>query len=70
MNFDGTVGPIGNLNNTDQILNTLKNYIDTDTLPVIQCKKSKCYCGVCAPKAKHLEDYKSIMKKYHKEKQA
>jgi len=70
MNFDGTVGPIGHLSNTDQILNNLQNYIDTDTMPVIQCKKAKCYCGVCAPKAKNLEDYKSIMKKYQKEKQA
>lgn len=69
MNFDGSVGPIGNLNNTDAILNTLQNYIDTDSMPVIQCKKSQCFCGLCAPKAKDLETYKKIMKKYQKEKQ-
>ena len=69
MNFDGHVGPIGNLNNTDQILNTLQNYIDKDNLPVIQCKKAKCYCGLCAPKAKELETYNTIMKKYQREKQ-
>jgi pyruvate-formate lyase-activating enzyme len=69
MNFDGTVGPIGNLNNVDQILSTLQYQLDTDTLPVIQCKKSKCVCGLCAPKAKDLESYKKIMKKYQKENQ-
>jgi organic radical activating enzyme len=69
MNFDGEVGPIGNLNNTDQILSTLNNQLDTNTLPIIQCKKYKCLCGLCAPKAKDLETYKKIMNKYQKEKQ-
>jgi pyruvate-formate lyase-activating enzyme len=64
MNFDGTVGPIGNLTNADQILHTLKNQIHTKSLPIIQCKKSNCLCGLCAPKAKNLDAYKSIMKKY------
>jgi pyruvate-formate lyase-activating enzyme len=64
MNFDGTVGPIGNLKNSQDILLTLKNQLDTNLLPVIQCKKTKCYCGLCAPKAKTLEIYEKIMKKY------
>ena len=34
---------------------------------IIQCKKDICYCGLCAPKAKNLDTYKSIMKKYQKE---
>ena len=67
MSFDGTVGPIGNLNNTDKILSTLRTQLTTGTLPVIQCKKYKCKCGLCAPKAKTLDNYKSIMKKYQKE---
>jgi hypothetical protein len=65
MNFDGTVGPIGNLSNTAKILSTLQNQFDTNSLPVIQCKKDKCWCGLCAPKAKNLETYNSIMEKYH-----
>lgn len=69
MNFDGAVGPIGNLDNTDQILTTLRNQLENNTLPIIQCKKQKCWCGLCAPKAKNLENYKNIMKKYQKEKQ-
>lgn len=64
MNFDGSVGPIGNLKNSQEILSKLKNQLDTDSLPVIQCKKYKCYCGLCAPKAKNLETYNKIMKKY------
>jgi hypothetical protein len=67
MNFDGTVGPIGNLNNVDQILTTLKDQLDNNSQPVIQCKKYNCLCGLCAPKAKNLDTYKSIMKKYQKD---
>jgi hypothetical protein len=64
MNFYGSVGPIGNLNDTDKILLALRTHLSTDTMPIIQCKKYKCLCGLCAPKAKNLDTYKSIMKKY------
>jgi hypothetical protein len=65
MNFDGKVGPIGNLSDTQQILSTLRDQLDTDSMPVIQCKKYNCFCGLCAPKAKDLSTYHSIMEKYH-----
>jgi hypothetical protein len=64
MNFEGKVGPIGNLNDTNTILSTVKNQLDANTLPVIQCKKENCLCGLCAPKAKNLTDFKKIMEKY------
>ena len=67
MNFDGEVGPIGNLNDTVKILSTLKNQLDSDSLPIIQCKKYHCLCGLCAPKAKNLDTYQSIIKKYQKD---
>ena len=68
MNFEGSVGPIGNLKEADKIISTLKNQLDKCSLPVIQCKKYKCLCGLCAPKAKDLDTYNKIMKKYQKEK--
>ena len=58
MNFDGRVGPIGNLNNTEPILVQARNP------GTIQCAKVRCYCGLCAPKAADLDTYKSIMRKY------
>jgi hypothetical protein len=64
MNFNGQVGPIGNLNNTQHILQTLREHLATDSLPVIQCKKHSCWCGLCAPKAKNFDDYNKIMEKY------
>lgn len=67
MNFEGNIGPIGHLGTTELMLSKLKMQLDTNTLPVIQCKKSKCLCGLCSPKAKNLDTYKSIMKKYQKE---
>jgi hypothetical protein len=66
MRFDGTVGPIGKLSDADSIINELKTQLTTGQT-VIQCKKQKCLCGLCAPKAKHLDTYKSIMKKYQKD---
>jgi hypothetical protein len=64
MNFDGTVGPIGNLNDVDTILFTLDTQLTNNSLPIIQCKKSHCLCGLCAPKAKTLSTYNHIMEKY------
>jgi pyruvate-formate lyase-activating enzyme len=65
MNFEGQVGPIGHLGATELMLSKLKMQLDISTLPVIQCKKSQCLCGLCAPKAKNLETYNKIMEKYY-----
>lgn len=66
MNFDGDVAPIGNLSNAKELIDQTKNWFDTDTMPVIQCKKYKCICGLCAPKASSIEEYKKITHKYIK----
>jgi hypothetical protein len=66
MNFQGSVGPIGNLQQSDKILAETKQFIETNSMPVIQCKKSVCLCGLCAPKAAVREDYDKIMSKYFK----
>ena len=65
MNFSGTVGPIGTLSDSERILSVLKEQLASNTMPVIQCKKYNCLCGLCAPKAKNLETYNSIMEKYY-----
>lgn len=61
MNFDGQVGPIGNLKNTQVLLDRVRRGTDT-----IVCKKSKCWCGLCAPKAATQELFKEINRKYAK----
>ncbi len=66
MNFDGDVAPIGHLSNTKLLLDQTRNWIDSDLLPVIQCKKSRCLCGLCAPKAHSLDEYNKIIPKYFK----
>lgn len=65
MNFNGKVGPIGTLDDTELILSTLHDQLGSDSLPVIQCKKNNCLCGLCAPKAKDLTTYNDIMEKYY-----
>lgn len=60
MRFDGSIGPIGNLNNTQPILDFAKQ----KDKPTIRCAKSRCFCGLCAPKAADLNTYNTIMRKY------
>ena len=64
MKFDGTVGPIGNLKNSDILLTQLKTWMDTNQMPIIKCAKSSCNCGLCAPKAKTEEIFREIIPKY------
>lgn len=61
MNFDGTVSPLGNLSQTENMLRDLKKQFETKSMPVIQCAKSICRCGYCAPKAEHINDFKDLI---------
>ena len=54
MNYDSKVGPIGNLNNTNDIFSKMHN-------TGIVCKKKSCWCGICAPKAKTKEKFDTMM---------
>lgn len=64
MNYDGAVGPIGNLSDSKSLLSWTAENLDNDSMPVIQCKNKICYCGLCAPKAKEKKEFDYIMEKY------
>jgi pyruvate-formate lyase-activating enzyme len=64
MNFDGQVGVIGTLEHFENLIDYTRENLKNDTLPTIQCKKSSCLCGLCAPKSMDLPTYNTIMKKY------
>jgi MoaA/NifB/PqqE/SkfB family radical SAM enzyme len=64
MRFDGTVGPIGNLTDTQSIIDELKDKMNSNTMPVMNCAKEVCVCGICAPKSSNLSKFKTIMDKY------
>lgn len=64
MNFDGEVGPIGNIKDSQRLLNWTKRNIENQTMPVITCKKDRCLCGICAPKSKFKSDFNNVVKKY------
>jgi hypothetical protein len=63
MTFDGTIAPIGNTDDTQTILKTLRSQFGSKSMPVIQCAKSICMCGYCAPKAEQLDDFKDLIKR-------
>lgn len=54
MNYSGSVGPIGNLSDPDAILESAHNR-------GIVCKKSSCWCGICAPKARTKSAFDAMM---------
>lgn len=64
MGFHGKVEPIGHLSWREELLSWTKKNIEENTMPIIQCKKYSCFCGLCSPKAKNLNDYQNIMGKY------
>lgn len=64
MNYDGRVAPIGHLCDAADLLSFTEQHLAQSSLPVIQCKKTKCLCGLCAPKAQHRDTFDQIMKKY------
>lgn len=65
MNFAQSEGPIGSLVDSAKLIKETIDHLDNHTLPVIQCKRSRCYCGLCAPKAQNDLTFNQIMKKYH-----
>jgi hypothetical protein len=61
MSFSGTVAPIGTLADSRSIITNLLDKLTKNSMPVIQCAKSSCTCGFCAPKAKDLADFKNLI---------
>ena len=63
MSTTGLHEPLGNLSNTAEIVDTLRTQLDTGTMPIIVCKKERCVCGFCAPKAESREDFMNLIKR-------
>jgi hypothetical protein len=56
----GSIGPIGSLDDTGKMLSDLKNRISQNNVEHIICPNNRCGCGMCAPKAKSLDDFNLI----------
>lgn len=56
--FGGEKGPIGELSNTQQILNTAFKNINQNK--IIVCPNDRCGCGMCVPKAKSIDVFKQL----------
>jgi pyruvate-formate lyase-activating enzyme len=67
MNFDGKVGTIGNLSDTQSMIDYLDQSLQSRSLPTIVCNKYKCHCGLCAPKARTPELFDQMFSKYTKD---
>ena len=60
MAYDGEYGPIGTLDDPNAIITELKDRIAQSNTHLI-CKKERCWCGLCTPKAKDKITYDVIM---------
>jgi hypothetical protein len=63
MNFDGTEGMLGTLDDWQSIVIDAKQRLDNG-IPYMTCAKSQCMCGLCAPKSATTQEFFQVMKKY------
>jgi sulfatase maturation enzyme AslB (radical SAM superfamily) len=56
------VEPLGNIDNYQVMLDTLRTQLETKSMPVIKCVKSICVCGYCAPKAESRVELTGLLK--------
>ena len=64
MSFDNKVAPIGSVDNYKKLIDDTKIMLENNNMPVIQCKQSRCRCGLCAPKALTKNTFRTIMKNH------
>jgi MoaA/NifB/PqqE/SkfB family radical SAM enzyme len=58
--YDKKTGSLGNLSNSQKMLDELKDRLSQPVIKSIICPNSRCGCGMCVPKASSLEDFKII----------
>ena len=58
VNLENDVAPIGNLDNSDAIIERLTKYETEKSWPVISCPKTFCGCGMCIDKIDPEHDIK------------
>lgn len=64
MSTTNLVEPLGSLNDSKSIIDTLHQQLASDQLPVIVCAKDICRCGFCAPKAESRKDFDQLIKRH------
>jgi pyruvate-formate lyase-activating enzyme len=63
MSTSGKEESLGLLKDATSILEKLTTQLDSGTMPIIQCKKERCFCGFCAPKAESKKDFMELIKR-------
>lgn len=59
--LDGTRGPIGTLDNWEDMVKNLSTNLKEKTMPIIVCPNKLCGCGLCTPKSKNGQELKNIL---------
>jgi len=59
--FGGGIGPIGGLDDAEQILQDLERTLQQQQMPTIICPKKTCGCGLCAPKSIDQDKFNAVL---------
>ena len=62
VNTQNKIGPLGSIMQTQELLDELDQQLEHKQMPAIQCPKTLCGCGICAPKASSKQDFLEIIK--------
>jgi hypothetical protein len=57
----GRVEPLGSIQESSKIIDTLCEQLESKTLPIIKCVKETCRCGFCAPKAQDPAVFRELI---------
>jgi len=57
--FEG-IGPIGHISDPTSLLKKTYDLLSQESIKPIVCPNQRCGCGMCAPKAKNLTDFKVL----------
>jgi hypothetical protein len=58
--YEKTTGPIGNLSNSQEMLDGLAARLSRKEIVPIICPNKRCGCGMCVPKAQSIDDFKLL----------
>ena len=63
--LDGKEGSIATVDTMDVYIQSLKDQMENNAIPILKCVQKRCKCGVCAPKSLDKKNLDDILKIYN-----
>ena len=59
-------GPIGKISEWEKLVDQVRGYVDTGSMPTIKCPNRKCGCGLCATKSSSFVKFAGLIDRHAK----